>query len=178
MNSPVESLLEDDHASLGQLLSELDAELAKLNVASAFELLDLFWARLAIHIRAEHLHLFPAVANAPAVLFTGSGGFPTSEEVHDAIARLRADHDFFMKDLAQMMKTMREFAGSPKEHLEEIEDLRRRLTTIATRLEAHNQLEEMEVYRWPKLILNEQELAALDAQIAHEIESLPPRLIL
>ena len=45
MKNPVESLLEDDHASLGQLLTELDAELAKPNIARAFELLDLFWAR-------------------------------------------------------------------------------------------------------------------------------------
>ena len=60
MKNPVESLLEDDHESLGQLLTELDGELAKHNFPRAFELLDLFWARLAIHIRAENLHLFPA----------------------------------------------------------------------------------------------------------------------
>ena len=46
MKNSVESLLEDDHASLDQLLIELDAELTKPNITRAFELLDLFWARL------------------------------------------------------------------------------------------------------------------------------------
>jgi hypothetical protein len=81
MKNSVESVLEDDHESLGQLLTELDADLAKPNIARAFELLDLFWARLAVHIRAENLHLFPALASAPASRFTGKGGLPTSEEV-------------------------------------------------------------------------------------------------
>ena len=73
MNNSVESLLEDDHAALGELLAELDSELAKPNFVRGFELLDLFWARLAVHIRAENLHLFPALANAPASRFTGEG---------------------------------------------------------------------------------------------------------
>jgi hypothetical protein len=78
MKNPVESLLEDDHASLGQLFAYLDEELARPDIARAFELLDLFWARLAVHIRAENLHLFPALANAPASLFTGKASLPTS----------------------------------------------------------------------------------------------------
>src|SRR6185436_15563538 len=68
MKNPIKSLLEDDHESLGQLLTELDGELANHNFPHAFELLDLFWARLAIHIRAENLHLFPALDNARASL--------------------------------------------------------------------------------------------------------------
>ena len=65
MKNSVESLLEHDHESLGQLLAELEAELAKPNIARAFELLDLFCARLAVHIRAEKLHLLPAAESAP-----------------------------------------------------------------------------------------------------------------
>ena len=72
--------------------------------ARAFELLDLFWARLAIHIRAENLHLFPALANAPASRFTGKGGLPTRDEAHNVLLQLRSDHDFFMKELAEMIK--------------------------------------------------------------------------
>jgi iron-sulfur cluster repair protein YtfE (RIC family) len=107
MKNPVESLLEDDHESLGQLLTELDGELAKHNFSRAFELLDLFWARLAIHIRAENLHLFPALANARASLFTGKGGLPTRDEAHNVLLQLRSDHDFFMKELAEMIKSAR-----------------------------------------------------------------------
>ena len=121
MKNPVESLLEDDHASLGQLLAKLDAELSKPNIASAFELLDLFWARLAVHIRAENLHLFPAIANAPASLFTGNGGLPTADAAHDVISSLRSDHDFFMKELAQTIKALREIAGGERSRLEEVE---------------------------------------------------------
>ena len=175
MNTSVESLLEDDHASLGQLLTELDAELAKPNIARAFELLDLFWARLAVHIRAENLHLFPALVNAPASLLTGRGSLPTSEEVHKLLAQLHSDHDFFMKELALMIKAMREITGSQLASVEEAGDLRQRLTTIAKRLEAHNRLEEEHVYKWPSLFFDEQTVAELRDRLRQELENLPPR---
>ena len=175
MKDLVESLLENDHATLGQLLTDLDGELSEHNAASAFTLLDLFWARLAIHIRAENLHLFPALANAPASLFTGKGGLPTSEEVKNTTARLRTDHDFFMKELALIVKEMREIAGSRHTHSEEVKDWRQRLGTISNRLEAHNKLEEERLYTWPALLFDQPEIDALRARIAHELENLPPR---
>jgi len=175
MKNPVESLLEDDHASLGQLLTELDAELAKPNIARAFELLDLFWARLAVHIRAENLHLFPALANAPASLFAGRGSLPTSEEVQNVLARLRSDHDFFMKELAQTIKVMREIAGNQPANLENFQELRQRMIIIKNRLEAHNRLEEERVYTWPALLFDEKTVAALSDRLRHELENLPPR---
>ena len=175
MKNPIESVLEDDHESLGQLLTELDAELAKPNIAGAFELLDLFWARLAVHIRAENLHLFPALANAPASLFTGRVSLPTSEEVQNVLARLRSDHNFFMKELALTIKAMREIAGDQQAHLEEVKELRQRMTIIKNRLETHNRLEEQRAYTWPTLLFDEQEVAALRARIAHELENLPQR---
>lgn len=174
MKNPLESLLEDDHASLGQLLTELDAELARPNVAHAFELLDLFWARLAVHIRAENLHLFPVLANASPALFTGKGSLPTSEEAQSALAHLRSDHDFFMKELALMIKDMREIAGS-QQSVEEVEELRQRLATIAKRLEAHNCLEEEQTYTWPALLFDEQTVAELRDRLRQELEKLPLR---
>ena len=175
MKNPVESLLEDDHALLAQLLAKLDAELSKPNIASAFELLDLFWARLAVHIRAENLHLFPALAHTPASRFTGKAGLPTSEEVQNVLASLHSDHDFFMKELAQMIKVMREIAGSHQVHLDEVEDLRQRLATTAKRLEAHNLLEEEQAYIWPALLFDKETIAALRDGLGHELENLPPR---
>ena len=112
MKKQVESVLEDDHASLEQLLIELDGELAKPNLHHAFELLDLFWARLAVHMRAENLHLFPALTNAPTSLFTGKGSLPTPEEAHNLLLRLRSDHDFFVQELAKTIKVMREMLGA------------------------------------------------------------------
>ena len=175
MKNPVESLLEDDHESLSQLLTELDAELAKPTIARTFELLDLFWARLAVHIRAENLHLFPALTNTPTSLFTGRDGLPTLEEAQNVLARLRSDHDFFMKELALMIKGMREMAGSQEAHLEEIEDLRQRLTTITQRLEAHNRLEEERAYTWPSLLLDAPTVAELCNGLRRELENLPGR---
>jgi Hemerythrin HHE cation binding domain len=175
MKNAAESLLEDDHASLGRLLTEFDAELAKPNLAPAFELLDLFWARLAVHIRAENLHLFPALADAFDALFTGQGDLPTSAVAQDVLMQLRSDHDFFMKELALMVKATREIAGGQLTPFEDIEDLRQRLTIIEKRLEAHNRLEEEQVYVWPSLVFDEQALAALSDRVRHELENLPPR---
>jgi Hemerythrin HHE cation binding domain len=175
MKTSIESLLEDDHESLGKLLTEFDAELAKPNIAHAFELLDLLWARLAVHIRAENLHLFPALANAPASLFNGRGSLPTSEEAQNLLVHLRSDHDFFMKELALAIKAMRDIAGSKQAHREEVEDVRQRLATIAKRLKDHNRLEEMQAYTWPTLLFDQQKLAALRAGIVHELDNLPPR---
>src|SRR4030095_14850546 len=61
MKNALESLLEQDHESLDQLLTELDAAVTKPGNPHVFELLDLFWARLAVHIRAENVRLFPAL---------------------------------------------------------------------------------------------------------------------
>jgi hypothetical protein len=175
MSNQVELLLEDDHASLGQLLSEVSAELAKRNIARAFALLDIFWARLAVHIRAENLHLFPALASAPATSFTKTNGPPTAEEVKNVLARLRSDHDFFMKELPRMIKVMRTLAVSHEDHSEEVEDLQQSLTKIASRLEEHNRLEETQAYRWPTSLLDEQELVRLCDCLRQELQNLPPR---
>jgi hypothetical protein len=80
-----------------------------------------------------------------------------------------------MKELAREIKAMREIAGSLQAHLEEVEDLRQRLATIAKRLEAHNLLEEEQAYVWPSLLFDEQTLARLCDQLRHELENLPPR---
>jgi hypothetical protein len=175
MNNSVESLLEGDHESLGQLLTELFGELAKHNLPRAFELLDLFWARLAVHIRAENLHLFPALVNAEASLFTGKGGLPTRDEAHNVLLQLRSDHDFFMKELAEMIKRARGIRAGQEEDFNVAEELGRRLTVIRKRLEAHNRLEEERTYAWPALVLDELSMAELSDRLRQELENLPPR---
>jgi hypothetical protein len=176
MKNSVESLLASDHESLGQLLTELDLALTNTDVSRSFALLDLFWARLAVHIRAENLHLFPALANAPASLFTGKDSLPTADEVQNVLKQLRSDHDFFMKELAEIVRAMRDMVATRRENYEEVEDLRKRLTTIASRLEAHNKLEETEAYGWVGLLFDAETTIGLDRRIQHELENLPPRL--
>lgn len=175
MKNPVESLLEDDHESLDLLLTELERELAKNDNPRAFELLDLFWARLAVHIRAENLHLFPALANAAPSLFSRTGSLPTSEEAKNLLVRLRSDHEFFMKELALMIKAMRETAGSQAVNLEDAQDLLRRLTLVKNRLKTHNLLEEQQVYTWPSLLFDEKTIADLRESLRQELENLPSR---
>ena len=175
MKNPVESLLEHDHASLDQVLTELDEELARPNAVRAFELLDFFWARLAVHIRAENLQLFPAIESAPPSHFTGKDSFPTREDAQRVLARLRADHDFFMKELARAVQTMRQIDAAETERLREIEDVRRQVTAIAKRLDEHNRLEEQQLYRWPSLLFAESTIAELREGLKRELENLPPR---
>ena len=167
MKNSVESLLEHDHESLDQLFVELELALTKPDDARGFELLDLFWARLAIHIRAEHLHLFPALRKA-ASKTSSKSSIPTREEVEMTLTRLRSDHDFFMKGLAQLMKEARESGTGAG-------DFRKRLAAIRKRLETHNQIEERQVYLWPSLLLDKTTVAALEERVRLELENMPPR---
>lgn len=57
-------LLVNDHAELDLLLRGLPAEFDRGAARDVLAKLDLAWARLAVHIRAEHLHLFPALLKA------------------------------------------------------------------------------------------------------------------
>ena len=173
MNDSFASLLQQDHASLDQLLAELDGELLKGNLTRAFELLDLFWARLAIHIRGENLHLFPALAGIS--VDQSDNDLPNSEEIRDVLTKLRSDHNFFMKELALAIQDMRMMVGQNSAGKEELEHLRRQLQVLKKRLERHNQLEEERVYIWPSLLLDERRLAALAEQLQHELHNLPQR---
>jgi len=175
MSRDLRSLLERDHDSLGELLIELDAELAKPDFTRAFQLLDLFWARLAVHIRAEHLHLFPAVAKLPQSS-NDEQNLPTAARVDEAIELLRSDHNFFMMELADLMKSAREICAGRAATPDEASHFRSRLRELNSRLETHNWLEEDEVYKWPALFLDAETFAQLNQRLRHELENLPARL--
>jgi len=166
-----ENLLEADHQSLGKLIEELDVELASFNLSRAFNLLDLFWARLAVHIRAEHLQLFPALDAVQSSQLTGRDGLPTSAEVESILDGLRSDHDFFMKELALMIKAMRK----SDRHEMSVEEIRSRLGVLGKRLNEHNRVEEEQVYVWPSLLLDPQTVADLHKRVQHELSNLPQR---
>jgi Hemerythrin HHE cation binding domain len=176
MKNLVEPILEDDHRSLSHLFIELDGELAKLNMARSFELLDLFWARLAMHIRAENLHLFPALANASAAEFGGKENLPTFNGAQETLGRLREDHDFFMKELASLIRQMR-LTANQHVSTDEVNELRQRLSVLRERLDGHNRLEEEHVYNWPSQLFDEHTLTELARRISHELNNLPPRFL-
>ena len=60
----IPQLMEKDHEALDEVLQRLESSLEKHELLSSFELLDLFWARLAVHIRAENVRLFPTILSA------------------------------------------------------------------------------------------------------------------
>ena len=174
MSNPIEALLQQDHESLGQLLTKLEHELAHSNVVAAFELLDRFWAGLALHIRAEHLQLFPALNNL-ATTVTGSASGPRSDDIEDVLARLRADHNFFMTELASAIKTMRALVAGESPEEKSVASVQNRLAVIRQRLKDHNRIEEEQAYKWPELVLSDSEQTALRNRLQHELENLPPR---
>ena len=91
-----------DHQSLDSVLAELLSALRRRDAHGSYRELDLFWARLAMHIRAEHLHLFPVLLSAVT-----DDREPSASEVKTVIDDLRRDHEFFMRELAAAIATMK-----------------------------------------------------------------------
>ena len=172
-----EGLLAEDHEALDKLLSALLAALDEGDAATAFARLDLFWARLAMHIRAEHVHLFPAILRALEG-DTGERGDETrsTAEARETIVQLHRDHDFFMHELAGAIRVMRDHQTTAGvDSTSEIESVRQMIEALRDRLEAHNKLEEDLVYRLPAKLFEPEELTALEVQIRDELKNLPPR---
>ena len=160
----VSEQLIDDHAALDQILKQLLAALRSSELEVAYARLDLFWARLAVHIRAEHLHLFPTVLSRV-------------ENAADTVAELRQDHDFFMHQLALAVGVMRELLTLP-DHAnipEGLNNVRKIVLEVEQRLVKHNQLEESQIYRWAAMSLSPDEQAKLQAQITTELRKHPSR---
>lgn len=170
-------LLEGDHAEVDAMFHDLWREFDCGDARAVFERLDYLWARLAVHIRAEHLHLFPALLSASvASQGEGSDAAPASGQVRAAVEHLREDHDFFMHELAKAVNAARELAaqdGPPAREL--LLQIKGRASAVAERLIKHNRLEEEQVYLWPVLLLAESELDTVREGIRREIENLPPR---
>ena len=171
-------ILEQDHEQLSTLLQQLQSSLLQHAADHTFELLDLFWARLAMHIRAENLCFFPAILNASRELFDNGGGVPSLEEARTMIEDLRTDHNFFMDELSKAVKLYREIMDQD-ERQSQVSDplakIRERVNAVSLRLESHNLIEEKQVYTWPSLLLKAWELECLGIAVRRELENLPRR---
>lgn len=156
--------LTDDHEDVAQILKQLLTALHNKDVPTSHLKLDLLWARLAVHIRAEHLHLFPAVASRIS-------------EARSVVETLRADHDFFMRELAQAIGILRELPRKPDNAgcevgLSHVLDA---VLEVEKRLAVHNDTEENQIYLWAGTLLTELEQTELAARIDAELENRPPR---
>jgi hemerythrin superfamily protein len=176
-NEPPEqtaSLLADDHSEIDTLIGDLLSALDEGDKSKAFARLDLLWARLAVHIRAEHLCLFPSILEAH---FTNRNGGPQYQEAQSAIDQLRLDHEFFMRELGTTVSTIRQQKNaSDHEGLsKQFREVRRSVVEIQSRLAEHNRLEENHIYKWVNVLLDDAQRSALVAQIRRQLENTPPR---
>ena len=148
MMSQADQRLVDDHEDLHRLLKRLKQALRDMDSEATRSRLDLFWARLAVHIRAEHVRVFPALKNvAPSV-----------------IAQLREDHDFFMRGLATAIAK-----------LPDLNLVATIVKAVEERLNAHNILEEKQIYALIGSNLSPEEQAQLASQVEEELLKHPPR---
>lgn len=169
--------LADDHSELDALLEEVFAALDEENIETIYKSLDFFWARLAMHIRAEHLHLFPAIINALETQAAENNHFPSLIKAQKAINELQNDHNFFMRELLAIIKLLREWRENEAvtDFSKQIAGVREKIVSVKRRLEKHNETEETEVYLWTDRLLSLPERAALNERMQMEITNLPPR---
>lgn len=172
--------LDRDHKQMEDVLEDLTVILQRQDLNRAFELLDLFWSQLTIHIRAENVCLFPAILTAPRTSFSADKGLPSYEEVKTTIDTLREDHRFFAEQISQALRQIRELMAQTSEPQSNAEsqllEIKRRMITVANRLREHNRLELQEVYPWPELLLPPAEYELLKAVLAGEVERIPSQL--
>jgi len=159
----MDTLLSHDHTEIDLLL---EIALRKLDArdAGAFRSLDLFWARLAMHIRAEHHHLFPAVKRISEV--------EKMAYVPEVLDGLRLDHDFFMHELAEIINAMR--LMTPDNDGVTISDAAQRVQAIKDRLIKHNAIEEEQIYNLGTYF-PAQDGEVLWKSVAEELANVPPR---
>lgn len=157
-------LLADDHNEIDLLLEDALTALTSGADGEAYRKIDYFWARLAMHIRAEHLHLFPALLEMHPVESEGSA------DIREKIERLHEDHDFFMRELVSAVKAMRLIdernTAVTRDKVTAI------LEAIKTRLIEHNLIEERELY---PLVPASAAGVGLTRSMKRELENLPPR---
>ena len=174
VSQPRERLL-NDHHEVGEVLKQLLTALHNKDVGVTYSRLDLFWARLAVHIRAEHLHLFPMVLNR--LTGTGATAAPDLSEAQSIVENLRTDHDFFMRELARAIGILRELPAkianaSDQAKFTAVGDVVRE---VEKRLVTHNEIEENQIYHWASTILTKPEQTDLATRINAELENRPPR---
>ena len=180
MLSKASRRLADDHLALDEALRQFREALDTGDIEASHARLDLFWARLAVHIRAEHLHLFPAVINDLSNMTDDQAVAPTLNEGRLVVERLRADHDFFMHELAQAVGILRDLVKASGRRVvdEGTRTVRDAVLEIEKRLVLHNELEENKIYRWTTTILDEQEQTDLATRINAELANRPSRFSL
>lgn len=175
LKTHINNLLTFDHSELDDMLNQLFKAFETQDVEQVYRWLDLFWARLAMHIRAEHLHLFPAMLQA-ADSYKKKSSVPSFETLKDTITNLQADHNFFMLEILSAIKQMRDLRKRDQnDRSKELKNVREKIIAVKNRLEKHNKLEETQIYRWADTLLQPSERLELNGKMQKELANLPPR---
>lgn len=173
MKSEVETILEADHAELDTLLERTFRAIDSADCREAYLALDFFWARLAMHIRAEHLRLFPAVRQIPQR--SGDTDRSIEQDTSKILDQLRNDHDFFMTQLARAIKALRLVFhfGNEGETLSIVREL---VDQVRCKLIQHNEIEEDQIYTLiNEGFLTHEAINELKLSIKKELSNLPAR---
>ena len=166
--------LVDDHREMSSLLAEFVRESGREDRGTVLRRLDRIWARLAVHIRAEHLVLFEVLRGHES-----HAGAPDPEEREQALARLREDHDHFMRELGEAVNLLRRAAREdasaslPGPLADRVHVHVRR---VIEGLRSHDRLEEERVYRWLDQVLDDDGRIEVGERIRTQLDRLPPRL--
>ncbi|HJW72040.1 MAG TPA: hemerythrin domain-containing protein [Geothrix sp.] len=151
---PLARLLSADHAEMDGCFQDAREALEHDLPVEARALIDRIWIRLAVHIRAEHKVLFPALSEA-------------LPQLRSDLQTLREEHDFFMATLAEGVKVLQEPAP-------DLPSARTALESVWRRLASHNSLEEEQIYPGADR-LPQAQLAQLLAAASRELAFLPQR---
>ena len=92
---------------------------------------------------------------------------------------LRGDHDFFVRELASAMISVRKLLTSSDDRLlaTELAEVETRIHAVAERLAKHNKLEEEGIYLWTGVMLDEAKRSELEARVQKELTKVPPRFV-
>lgn len=148
-NNSSAGLLGGDHREMDGLFAMTFMAIARSDAEAAHVAMDRAWMRLAVHIRAEHKVLFPAL-------------LATHTELAELIRGLRADHDVFMETLARLLVDLRKPGA-------DCAAIKAALSRVDKLLNTHNEREELHIYP-----LAEDDLA-LAPRLARELAFLPER---
>ncbi|WP_257311898.1 hemerythrin domain-containing protein [Geothrix fuzhouensis] len=151
---PLAAKLTADHHEIDHLFGQARAAVEHKLQAEAHHALDRIWMRLAVHIRAEHRVLFPAVAEA-------------QPDLGATLQSLREDHDFFMSSLATAVNAL-------KSPVVDWTAVKATLASVHQRLTSHNTLEENRIYSLAGQFPEEQR-RRLTGDLSRELAALPER---
>lgn len=156
------------------MLEQVFEALKRADRRKTLQKLDYFWAILAVHIRAEHLHLFPVLLRKARASGLPERLIDAVRRLPDDISTLKRDHDFFVREIGKDVNRLR--VGNTEEAVNlDLGDVQKNLIVVAQRLQDHNELEEKDIYPLAETLLTAEEIADLKVSIAMELANIPPR---